>query len=393
MDNSPPPCSFRFTLTLFLAFLRLGLTAFGGPAMVAYIRDLATKKYQWLSEDSFKQGVAICQVIPGATAMQVAAYVGLRSGGAFGAIAAYVGFGLPAFLLMVSLAILYQNAHDQATVVAIFHGLQLIIIALVANAALNFGKGTIKNWRDGLFGTAVMLFLVLHGDPFVAILASSLVGIVFYRNEATGPKGVLSTDSVQMLSQLRIPLAITACFLAGMVVLFVNNRQLFDLSLVMAKVDLFAFGGGYGSVPIMFNEVVGKRLWLDGKTFLDGMALGQITPGPIVITATYVGYLLSSLPGALFATIGIFTPSLIILTLAVPFFDRIKRNELFQRGMQGILVSFVGLLLSVTITFIMTVQWGVPQASVAILAFIALRMKVDILWVVLAGAIISILLF
>jgi chromate transporter len=177
-----------------------------------------------------------------------------------------------------------------------------------------------------------------------------------------------------------------------MILLYFYNRQLFNLALVMAKVDVFAFGGGYGSVPIMFSEVVGTRHWLDGKTFLEGMALGQITPGPIVITATFVGYLMSSLPGALVGTIGIFMPSLIMLTLAVPFFDQVKRNELFQRGMQGILVSFVGLLLSVTIKFIVTVQWGIPQATIACLAFIALRMHVDILWVAAGGAIISILL-
>lgn len=393
MDNLPTRSSSRFTLTLFFAFLRLGLTAFGGPAMVAYIRDLATRKHRWLSEDSFRQGVAVSQVIPGATAMQVAAYVGLRSGGAFGAIAAYAGFGLPAFVLMVLLAILYQNAQDHVAVVSIFRGLQLIIIALVANAALNFGRATIRRWRDGVLGLAVTLFLVLHGDPLTAILASFLVGIAVDENEPTASGGVSSSRALPTFSQLGIPLALAACCGAGLILLYFYNVRLFNLALVMAKVDLFAFGGGYGSVPLMFSEVVGTRHWLDGKTFLDGMALGQITPGPIVITATFVGYLLSSLEGALVATIAIFMPSLIMLTLAVPLFDRIQRSDFFRRGMQGVLVSFVGLLLSVTITFIMTVSWGVPHVLLALLAFIALRMKIDILWVVTAGAIASIVLF
>ncbi len=154
-----------------------------------------------------------------------------------------------------------------------------------------------------------------------------------------------------------------------MILLYFGDRHLFDLSLVMAKVDFLAFGGGYGSIPLMFNEVVGVQRWLDGKTFMDGIALGQITPGPIVITATFVGYLIALVPGALVGTVSIFTPSLIMLTLAVPYADRIQNNLLFQRAMHGILVSFVGLLLSVTIHFILTVHWGVAPGTAGDFSF------------------------
>ncbi len=394
MDQSPASrvslsASLRFSGTIFFAFFRLGLTAFGGPAMVAYIRDLAIKKNHWLSEESFKQGVAICQVIPGATAMQVAAYVGLRSGGPFGAIMAYVGFGLPAFLLMVVLAALYQSAHDQATLVAIFKGLQVIVIALVANAAVNFGQSTIKHWQDGVLALGVTAYLVMQGNPVFAILAAAVFGLFLSRKKQGLPeKPSLPRDDIT-LAHLQTPILLTLALLLGMALLYFTNRPLFDLCLVMAKVDLLAFGGGYGSIPLMFNEVVGVRQWLDGKTFLDGIALGQITPGPIVITATFVGYLVAFLPGAVVGTVGIFTPSLIMLTLAVPYFDRLQNNALFQRGMHGVLVSFVGLLVAVTIRFIMTVPWTVPHVVLGFLGFLALRMKVDILWVVFVGAILS----
>ena len=127
-------------LRLLLAFLRLGLTAFGGPAMVAYIRDMAVRKKQWLSEETFQDGTALCQSIPGATAMQTAAYVGLRAGGPLGALAAFVGFGMPAFILMVGLSAAYQAGRDLRPVLAAFHGLHVIVIAIIANAALNFGR-------------------------------------------------------------------------------------------------------------------------------------------------------------------------------------------------------------------------------------------------------------
>lgn len=124
---------------------------------------------------------------------------------------------------------------------------------------------------------------------------------------------------------------------------------------MMAKVDLFAFGGGYGSLPLMFNEVVTIKQWMTSQTFMDGIALGQVTPGPIVITATFVGFLQAGLPGALAATIAIFAPSLIMLTAVVPTFDRFRHNPQFQRAMHGILVSFTGLLLSVALRFGMAI--------------------------------------
>lgn len=388
-SRTPFFATLRFAATLFFAFFRLGLTAFGGPAMVAYIRELAITKNQWVSEASFQQGVAICQVIPGATAMQVAAYVGLRACGPLGAMMAYIGFGLPAFLLMVVLAALYQSAHDQATIVAIFKGLQVIVIALVANAALNFGQSTIKHWPDAVLGFGVTTYLVMQGNPVVAILVAAVFGIFFSGKKQGSPaKSSVASASVT-LAHLKMPILLTLALLLGMVLLYLSNRPLFDLCLVMVKVDLFAFGGGYGSIPLMFNEVVGVRQWLDGKTFMDGIVLGQLTPGPIVITATFVGYLVAFLPGAVVGTVGIFTPSLIMLTAAAPCFDRIQNNSFFQRSIHGVLVSFVGLLVSVTIGFMLTVPWSVLHGVLGVLGFVALRMKVDILWVVFVGAILS----
>lgn len=372
---------------LFLAFLRLGLTAFGGPAMVAYIRELAVKKNKWLTEASFKDGVAVCQSIPGATAMQAAAYAGLRAGGPLGAVVAYVGFALPAFLLMVALSALYGKVHDLATVVSVFKGLQVIVVAMVANATVNFGRTSIKRWQDGLLGVGAAAFLVLGGSPIKAIVASALLALILYRK--VGPRHEHIAVQGTWIEHLKVPLVITTALALGLFSLFYLDRNLFDLSALMLKVDLFAFGGGYASVPLMLHEVVGAKHWMDSKTFMDGIALGQVTPGPIVITATFVGYLVAGLPGAFVGTISIFTPSLVILMAAVAYFDRIQENLLFQRALRGALVSFVGLLLAVTIQFALAIDWGVSQILMAIAAFLALRFDFDILWVVILGAVVS----
>ena len=119
---------------LFIAFFRLGLTAFGGPAMVAHIRELSTRRHQWLDETAFKNGVALCQSIPGATAIQAAAYVGLKVRGISGALAAYIGFGLPAFILMLILSVLYARFNSLPSFISLFNGLQVIVVAIIINA-------------------------------------------------------------------------------------------------------------------------------------------------------------------------------------------------------------------------------------------------------------------
>jgi chromate transporter len=375
---------------LFLALLRLGMTAFGGPAMVAYIRDLAVKKRHWLSQQSFEDGAALCQSIPGATAMQTAAYVGLRAGGPLGALAAFVGFGLPAFVLMVGLSAAYQAGRDLGPVLAAFRGLNVVVIAIIANAALNFGRNSIKNWRDAILAAGAAAFLVLHGSPIIAIVASAALSLLLYRGVNLPAKSARAASADSGRRMLRFTAILALLVVAGLVVLYLLDRRLLDLATLMLKVDVFAFGGGFASVPLMLHEVVGVRHWLDSKTFMDGIALGQVTPGPIVITATFVGYQIAGVLGAVVGTVGIFTPSFLMVLVTVPYFDRLQHSLWFRRPLRGVLASFVGLLVAVAINFGLAVAWSIPAVLIAAAAFAALRFKIDILWVVLAGAAVAI---
>ena len=162
---------------------------------------------------------------------------------------------------------------------------------------------------------------------------------------------------------------------------------------VMLKIDLFAFGGGFAALPLMFHQVVDVKGWIDSKTFMDGIALGQITPGPIIITATFIGYLLYGFAGALVSTIAILTPSLLVVLLTAPFFDRLKNSRFFLRATRAILATFVGLLLFVAIKFALSISWTILSALFGIAAFIALFKQIHVLYVIFAGALISIALF
>jgi chromate transporter len=376
--------------SLFVSFVRLGATAFGGPAMVAYIRRLAVEQLRWLDDATFRDGVALCQTIPGATAMQTAAYVGFRARGVAGAAVSFIGFGLPAFILMIGLSAFYARSYELPPVVAIFHGLQVIVVALVANATVSFGQSSLKRFWDaaiaivaaGLFGWGV--------SPILVIALAALVGLAIHEDNSVETLRAVSTKESGSVVSL-VTIAAVAAF--GFVLLFLLERRLFELAAVMLKVDLFAFGGGFASLPLMFHEIVEVRSWMDGQTFLNGIALGQITPGPIVITATFVGYMVDGLVGAVVATVGVFLPSFLIVVGAASYFDKLRRSAYFTRALSGILGSFVGLLLMVTFRFASAIPWNVPRSLLAAAAFIALLSKVDIIWVVFAGTLISVLFF
>lgn len=151
--------------------------------------------------------------------------------------------------------------------------------------------------------------------------------------------------------------------------------------------------GGFASLPLMLHEIVTVKGWLDSKTFMDGIALGQITPGPIIITATFVGYMLHGLSGSLAATIGVFTPSFLILIAVALLFDRFKASAYFSGATKGILASFAGLLFFVTVKFALAVPWDAIRTLMVVAAFTALFKKIDILYIVLITAIVSLFLF
>jgi chromate transporter len=346
---------------------------------------------RWLDAETFSSGVALCQMLPGATAMQVAGYVGLKARGVRGAAASFIGFGLPAFLLMTGLAALYASTHNLPAVTAAFSGLQAIIVAILANAALSFGQATLKHWRHVVIAGGAAILFGLNANPIVVIGLAALAGLALVKSHSTAPP--TSHASPPLPSTVR-PLAIILVVAAlGLLLLFLFQPALFDLSTLMLRVDLLAFGGGFSSVPLMFHEVVEVRHWLDGPTFMNGIVLGQVTPGPIVITATFIGYLLQGLPGAVIATLSIFLPSFTLMIGTTPYFDRLRASATFNQLIGGVLCSFVGLLLTVTVRLAWTLQWDLPHGLVAGAAFIALLLKVDLLWVVVSGVIISVVLF
>jgi chromate transporter len=285
--------------------------------MIPYIQKMAVVQRRWLDDLAFSRGLALCQVLPGATAMQMAAYVGLRSRGAWGALSCYFGFALPAFIMMMILSHLYQQSRDLPLVSTLFGGLQVVVVAIVANAAVSFGLRYLLHGRHAVISLFSALMFVMKFHPILVILLAALSGLLAFRGP-TYPAGESETLKIHRVDEgLLITLVASA---VGAILLYLLDQDLFKMAALVFRIDLFAFGGGLASLPLMLHEFVEMRGWLDSRTFLDGLALGQVTPGPIVITATFVGYMIYGPLGGLVATVSIFLPSLLLVLAFDPCF-------------------------------------------------------------------------
>jgi chromate transporter len=227
-------------------------------------------------------------------------------------------------------------------------------------------------------------------NPILVIIAAAICGLGLHSKENSPSIQAIVPEHHYSHKSFLFILLFAAIALA---LLFIFRRPLFDLAFLMSRIDLFAFGGGFSALPIMLNEIVYVRGWLDSLTFLDGIALGQITPGPIVITATFIGYLLYGYFGAIIATIFIFLPSFILVIALEPYFAGLQHTLYFNRAIRGIFYSFVGMLLSVVIHFALNITWDIPRILFAIATFTALFFNVGLLWIILVGVIVSVVVF
>ncbi len=378
---------------LFKNFLKLGATAYGGPAIAQHMKKTIVKDLAWLKDPEFMQGIALCQLIPGATFVQMAAYIGYRLRGIWGALACAVGFVLPAFAIILALSAVYFRFGDLWFIQSLFKGLGAIVVAIVFNAFINFGKPMMKDWKAILIaGLAFAGFL--SGMNIVLVFVMAAVLAFFFRPGLAGKPSPPLAPSGRIKASGNSFLIILAGLLGGIfIACYFLNEQLSYLALVMSKVAVLAFGGGFTIIPLIQFDVVERFHWVNTKEFLDGIAMGQVTPGPIMITATFLGYKLAGVPGAAMATLAIFSPAFFVVTLLIPYYDRLRGLKEIRMMEQGILAAFVGMLALVLYNFGRTTFVDIPTVIFAAGAFIALLKKVDLMYVLLVGAILSIILF
>lgn len=260
---------------LFLVFLRLGATAYGGPAMVVNIKKLVVGKLGWMDEKDFHDAIALCQLIPGATAFQMSAYVGYKVQGALGALVACTSFILPAFVLMVLISAVYLNTGQIPLIHSLFIGLRAIVVAIIAYSAFNLGRSSIKNWQGAMIAIIALAAYLVKMNVFLVILLSGLMGLLFHPRKSE-KENTNQLESKEIITNRQMPIGFFISLVIGLLLILLIGFKLAPalarMSLSLIKIGSIAFGGGYTMIPLIQAEVVNRYNWLTTHEFIDGIA-------------------------------------------------------------------------------------------------------------------------
>jgi len=371
-------CNF---LELTAVFLRLGLTAFGGPlAHIAMMRNEFVDKRRWLTNDEFLELIAATNLIPGPNSTEMAIHLGYKRGGAIGLVLAGVSFILPASIIVCSLAWVYTKYGNTPELGWLMYGIGPVVIAIICDALIKLGRSTINRPFRVLLAT-IVLALSLNGFNELALLAGgAAIGLGLKFVQRTGLAGIATltigatslTAAVQTIATEAVP--------------FTLSR----LTLFFFKVGSLLFGSGYVLIAFLRADLTDRWGWLTNQQLLDAITVGQITPGPLFTTATFIGYLLGGWLGAVLATIAIFTPAFFFVALSQPLIDQAKKSSLLRNLLSGLVIASFGLMAAVT--------WQLTQTTVVDIATfmifagasaIATLWKTNWTWLILAGGVLG----
>jgi chromate transporter len=314
-------------------FLRLGTLGFGGPvALVGQMeRELVTER-GWLTKDEMREVIAVCQSLPGPLAIQVGIFISYLRGGFWGAWAGGWAFIFPNFLIVAGLAALYVHYGGLQPVTAIFYGVSPAVIALILHSCYRLAKlGMEDALQWAIAGACFLVTIILQAEVALLFIAAGTLGLLWY--------GTL----------LRRPPSATTLLVAVPAAPIVNSGVLAKILLFFLKAGALTFGSGLVIVPFLQQGVVQEHGWLGEREFLIAVAIGMISPGPVVITATFVGYLVAGFWGAVAATIGIFLPSFLLILIAAPILKRHRGNKNVQGFVKGAYAAAIGTILGASV--------------------------------------------
>jgi chromate transporter len=357
-------------------FLRLGIIGFGGPpAHIALMRTDLVDKRHWVTPAQFNDDLATANLLPGPTSTEMTIYIGHRLAGVKGAVVAGACFILPAFFIVLALSIAYVQFNTTFAIDKLLYAIKPVSLALIVNGTVLLGRPVMKGWREWALLIASIALILLA--PVDVLLLFVLAGAAL----------LLLTEGAKAFglgSFFFMPLAQSA----GDPVLAL---QLFWTFL---KIGVLIYGGGFALVGILQQEVVLGNQWITQQQLLDGIAIGQSTPGPVFTTVTFVGYLVAGLPGAVLATVGIFLPAFVFVVLENKLFAGIKQNALVQVFLRGVNVSVVATI-AVSAGQLSRSALIDPFTVVIFVAALAalMRFKMDAMWLIGIALLIGIIRF
>ena len=380
--------------TLFIAHLQVGLTAFGA-AIIQKITALVRTR-RWLTEEELNEGLALVQLYPGPMMVDFTAYTGYKLRGVPGALLCAVGFILPSFMLMLALSAVYFSVGNLPWAKPMFIGLEAIVVGIVVHMVLDFGARVLKGKLEALIALAAFAALLFGVNPVLLVLASLVLGALLLSPHKGSAGGTYPSQTHPLSPRRWAAIGLVVAVVVGVAVLAAATpTDVGRMELSFFKIGAVAFGNGITIMPLVQADVVNTYHWLSPAQFADGIALGQITPGPGLITATFVGYKLGGLAGATLATFAVFSPSIAMTLIFTELFTRLRNLRAIRGALAGVMASFVGLLAVLALQLGAALSGpalsgpalaGAAALTLAAGALVAIRfLKWDMLWVFLAG--------
>ncbi|MBI3972983.1 MAG: chromate efflux transporter [Chloroflexi bacterium] len=381
-------------------FLRLGITAFGGPAAhIAMMRDEVVRRRKWITDQHFLDLLGATNLIPGPNSTEMAIHLGHVRAGWTGLIVGGALFILPAMLIVLALAWVYVAYGNLPQAQWLLYGIKPVIIAVVAQALWGLLRTAVKGPFLAAVGLAVLALYLLGFNEIALLFGGGILGALvsagrrFWANRqarsAAGPGAGTSVAALLPPAVIAPPgatplfPALQAAQAAGLA-----TFSLGTLFLTFLKIGAVLYGSGYVLLAFLRNDFVGRLGWLTEQQLLDAVAIGQFTPGPVFTTATFIGYVVGGLPGALLATAGIFLPSFIFVAAINPLVPRLRASPWTGPLLDGVNVAALGLMAAVTweLGWAAVVDWLTAVLAVAA-AVLLIRFKVNSTWLVLGGGV------
>lgn len=370
-------------------FLKLGFIGFGGPVVhIAMMEDEVVKRRQWLTQEHFLDLLGATNLIPGPNSTELVIHLGYIYAGWLGLIIAGISFILPAVLMTGILAIIYVNYGTLPQFLPLLYGIKPVVLAIILNALWRLAKKAVKN-RKLLLISLVVGLITWFGNlnEVIALLLGGILGMIWLRssNQTNLMITALTTTTLWQNTAF-ISTAITKL-----------SVPLWELGLFFLKIGSVLFGGGYLLIAFLQGGLVDEYGWLTQQQLLDAIAIGQFTPGPVLSTATFIGYIIADIPGAIVATLGIFLPSFLFVVILNPFIPRLRNSSWTRAFLDAVNVSAVALMVVTTLQIGITTLTleKVPYVDIVSLAIflisavLAIRYRINSAWLVLAGALIG----
>ncbi|NNV55398.1 chromate transporter [Limnovirga soli] len=374
---------------LVLYFLQLGYSGFGGPvALVGYMQRDLVEKRKWISEEEYKEGLALAQLAPGPLAAQLGIYIGFVHYGVLGATLVGLAFVIPSFLMVVVLGIVYKLYGGISWMQAVFYGVGAAVIGIIGMSSYKLTTKSVskfswkaiqEKWILWLFYlVALAITVITQTEEVLLFVAAGFIYMIIKAPPAW----------------LKKPQALPSFLLTGIGFWDYSSSTLIQIAWFFTKAGAFVFGSGLAIVPFLHGGVVTEYGWLNEHQFVDAVAVAMITPGPVVITVGFIGYLVAGFPGACVAALATFLPCYLFTVIPAPYFKKIAKNASIKAFVDGITAAVIGALVGAVVVIAMRSIVDIPTAAIAVATVLALLYikKIQEPQIILVAAILGVLL-